>query len=275
MRNNREPLPSQHGAQRPVTSGVRPRRPEVGEGVGVGLRVLAERLRLIGCCLLQSAGTAAFLLSRAGLGRSHQGATGPLRHWDFLAPMAGVTAWVAEQPFAATLFPGTSLTSLCVHLHIGYNLDLPFFSCGARATDSSSASCGAVWAAVWADGLSRSTKPGGPSRSSSCCCIASVVAPKNAVPWRRRAGEVAGADKGVERGAGPGYALEFGERFVGIGGGGAAAGVRLAGAAPLDPQQGRRGGPGSEPGEQVVQQAEHGGDYGRVRGWAGREWRIG
>ena len=29
------------------------------------------------------------------------------RHWEFLAPMVGLTAWVAEQPFAAPLFPGT------------------------------------------------------------------------------------------------------------------------------------------------------------------------
>lgn len=52
--------------------------------------------------------------------------------WEFLAPMVGVTAWVAEQPFAAPLFPGTPHEWLCVHLQTGYNPDLPFFSCGAR-----------------------------------------------------------------------------------------------------------------------------------------------
>jgi hypothetical protein len=46
--------------------------------------------------------------------------------------MVGLTAWVADQPFAAPLFPSTSLWHLCVHLHTGYNPDLPFFSCGAR-----------------------------------------------------------------------------------------------------------------------------------------------
>jgi hypothetical protein len=53
-------------------------------------------------------------------------------YWEFLAPMVGLTAWVAEQPFAAPLFPGTSHEWLCVHLHAGYDPDRPFFSCGAR-----------------------------------------------------------------------------------------------------------------------------------------------
>jgi len=54
-------------------------------------------------------------------------------HWELLAPMVGLTAWVAVQSFAAPLFPGTSHEWLCVQLHTGYNPDPPFFSCGARA----------------------------------------------------------------------------------------------------------------------------------------------
>jgi hypothetical protein len=46
--------------------------------------------------------------------------------------MVGLTSWVAEQPFAAPLFPGTSHAWLCVHLHTGHDPDLPFFSCGMR-----------------------------------------------------------------------------------------------------------------------------------------------
>ena len=66
-------------------------------------------------------------------------------HWEFLAPMVGLTAWVAEQPFAAPLFPGTSHEWLCVDLHTGYNPDLPFFSCGARADGQFECE---LWAAV-------------------------------------------------------------------------------------------------------------------------------
>ena len=66
-------------------------------------------------------------------------------HWEFLAPMVGLTAWVAVQPFAAPLFPGTSHEWLCVHLHTGYNPDLPFFSCGARADGQFECE---LWAAV-------------------------------------------------------------------------------------------------------------------------------
>ncbi len=54
-------------------------------------------------------------------------------HWEFLLPMVALTSWVAEQPFAAPLYPGTSHEWLCVDLHIGYNPDLPFFSCGVRS----------------------------------------------------------------------------------------------------------------------------------------------
>jgi hypothetical protein len=53
-------------------------------------------------------------------------------HWEFLDPMVGLTGWVAEQPFAASLYPGTSHECLCVHLHTGYNPRLPFFSCAPR-----------------------------------------------------------------------------------------------------------------------------------------------
>jgi hypothetical protein len=66
-------------------------------------------------------------------------------HWDFLAPMVGLTAWVAVQPFAASLFPGTSHEWLCVHLHTGYNPNLPFFSCGARGDGQYECE---LWAAV-------------------------------------------------------------------------------------------------------------------------------
>ena len=66
-------------------------------------------------------------------------------HWEFLAPMVGLTAWVAEQPFAAPLFPGTSHEWLCVHLHTGYKPELPFFSCGARGDGQFECE---LWAAV-------------------------------------------------------------------------------------------------------------------------------
>jgi hypothetical protein len=54
-------------------------------------------------------------------------------HWGFLSPMVGLTAWVAEQPFAVPLFPGTSHEWLCVGMHTGYNPDRPFYSCGVRS----------------------------------------------------------------------------------------------------------------------------------------------
>ena len=50
--------------------------------------------------------------------------------WDYLHPMVELTRWAAEQPFAAKLFPHTSLTSLCVGLRAGYNPDHSFFSVG-------------------------------------------------------------------------------------------------------------------------------------------------
>ncbi|HEX4792180.1 MAG TPA: hypothetical protein VH370_00220 [Humisphaera sp.] len=53
--------------------------------------------------------------------------------FEFLAPMVGLTAWIADQSFAAPLFPNTSHEWLCVSLHKGYKPDLPFFSCCARA----------------------------------------------------------------------------------------------------------------------------------------------
>jgi hypothetical protein len=68
-----------------------------------------------------------------------------MRHWEFLAPMVGLSSWVGEQPFAASLFPGTSHEWLCVHLRPGYNPDLPFFSCGARADGEFECE---LWAAV-------------------------------------------------------------------------------------------------------------------------------
>jgi hypothetical protein len=66
-------------------------------------------------------------------------------HWGFLAPMVGLTAWVAEQQFAAPLFPSTSHEWLCVDLRPGYNPDLPFFSCGARGDGQFECE---LWAAV-------------------------------------------------------------------------------------------------------------------------------
>lgn len=49
---------------------------------------------------------------------------------EWLAPMAGLAAWVAEQPFAAPVLPGKSVYTLTVHLRPGYNPGEPFFSCG-------------------------------------------------------------------------------------------------------------------------------------------------
>jgi hypothetical protein len=68
-----------------------------------------------------------------------------MRHWEFLAPMVELTAWVAEQPFAASLFPGTSHEWLCVHLHSGYDPDRPFLSCGVRGGGQFECE---LWAAV-------------------------------------------------------------------------------------------------------------------------------
>ncbi|MBX7104586.1 MAG: hypothetical protein K1X57_10930 [Gemmataceae bacterium] len=66
-------------------------------------------------------------------------------HWEFLTPMVGLTAWVAEQPFAASLFPATSHEHLCVQLRSGYNPDLPLISC--TATGDGQFAC-ELWAAV-------------------------------------------------------------------------------------------------------------------------------
>jgi hypothetical protein len=67
------------------------------------------------------------------------------RQWGFLGPMVGLTAWVAEQPFAAPLFPSTSHEWLCVGLHTGYDPDRPFFSCLARVDGQFECE---LWAAV-------------------------------------------------------------------------------------------------------------------------------
>ena len=53
-------------------------------------------------------------------------------HCDFVLPMVDLAAWIAEQPWAAALFPCTSLAALCVSLKPGYTPDSPFFSCLAR-----------------------------------------------------------------------------------------------------------------------------------------------
>jgi hypothetical protein len=50
------------------------------------------------------------------------------RHWEFLAPMVGLAEWVAAQPMAARLYPGTSHEWLTVGLHPGYQPELPFFA---------------------------------------------------------------------------------------------------------------------------------------------------
>jgi hypothetical protein len=52
--------------------------------------------------------------------------------WEFLRPMAELSAWVAHQPWAAELYPSTSHEWLCVKLKPGYDCDVPFFACGAR-----------------------------------------------------------------------------------------------------------------------------------------------
>ena len=53
--------------------------------------------------------------------------------WEFLQPMVKLTDWVAQQPWAALLFPNTSHAWLCVKLKPGYDPDLPFFACGVRS----------------------------------------------------------------------------------------------------------------------------------------------
>ena len=47
-------------------------------------------------------------------------------------PVVELTRWASTQDWQPSLFPGTSLYSLCVHLKRGYNPDLPFFACTAR-----------------------------------------------------------------------------------------------------------------------------------------------
>jgi hypothetical protein len=66
-------------------------------------------------------------------------------HWGFLTPMVGLTAWIAQQPFAAPLFPGTAHEWLRVHLHTGRKSDLPFFSCAMRSDGRFE---GELWASV-------------------------------------------------------------------------------------------------------------------------------
>ena len=68
-----------------------------------------------------------------------------LPHWEFLIPMIELATWVAEQPFAGPLLPCTSHEWLCVQLHLGYNPDRPFFSCGIRADSQFEFS---LWASV-------------------------------------------------------------------------------------------------------------------------------
>jgi hypothetical protein len=94
-----------------------------------------------------------------------------MRNWEFLAPMVALTAWVAEQPFAAPLFPGTSHEWLCVHPRPGYNPDLPSRAERGR-TGNSSASCGRRSAAGEVVGWPRSSRPARCSLSSLACCTA-------------------------------------------------------------------------------------------------------
>ena len=54
---------------------------------------------------------------------------------EYVLPMVDLTEWVAEQSWAASLFPCTSHAALCVSLKPGYTPESPFFSCLAR-TDS-------------------------------------------------------------------------------------------------------------------------------------------
>jgi hypothetical protein len=50
------------------------------------------------------------------------------KHWEFLTPMIDLTKWVAAQPMAAKLYPGTSHEWLTVGLGPGYQPELPFFA---------------------------------------------------------------------------------------------------------------------------------------------------
>jgi hypothetical protein len=50
--------------------------------------------------------------------------------WGFLRPMVELVEWVAAQPIAARLYPGTSHAWLMVGLHPGYEPGRPFFSAG-------------------------------------------------------------------------------------------------------------------------------------------------
>jgi hypothetical protein len=53
--------------------------------------------------------------------------------WEFLRPMVDLTDWVAQQPWAARLFPSTSHEWLCVALKPGFDPAAPLFACCARA----------------------------------------------------------------------------------------------------------------------------------------------
>jgi len=55
-----------------------------------------------------------------------------MKHWEFLAPMVELAEWLATQPAAAKLYPGTSHEWLTVHLHPGYQPGRPFFAAGVR-----------------------------------------------------------------------------------------------------------------------------------------------
>jgi hypothetical protein len=65
--------------------------------------------------------------------------------WEFLRPMVDLTAWIAQQPWAAGLYPSTSHQWLCVKLMPGYHPDFPAFSCGTRADGQFECE---LWAAV-------------------------------------------------------------------------------------------------------------------------------
>jgi hypothetical protein len=55
-----------------------------------------------------------------------------LNQWEYLQPMVELAEWVAAQPMAAGLYPGTSPEWLVVGLHPGYQPELPFVSCRVR-----------------------------------------------------------------------------------------------------------------------------------------------
>ena len=50
--------------------------------------------------------------------------------WEHLRPMVDLAAWVAQQPWAESLYPFTSHQWLCVKLRPGHVPDLNFFACG-------------------------------------------------------------------------------------------------------------------------------------------------